>query len=511
MKKIYLSLIIILSFVTYSCDEFLDRAPLSDMSPATYFSTKSDMKVWMAGIYDSFQNTLDREHLEWGDIRSDNYHTTSYDDGKAYMNAIESTQSDYSWKNLYNTIDLCNVAIERFPTIEGTVQGDWGDYVGQAYGMRAYMYFYAIRVWGDVPLITTMWNGNVEESHIPRTPVAEIKDQIQSDLDMALTLLGSSVSGDRKFYFNLAAAWALQVDLDMWFHEYSEAVSDFDKYFKNNSNFELVSNPDQWKEIFINPTSSSEAIFNMQWSYESDGGNPWAQRVGASNTNNPYKVSEGIFDEFVTRLRSGEGADGRFWNVLDTVKMFYGGKQLPISTAHWLLPTGDGAGIEKCTKYSPVDNSSATSHWFVYSSSDCEIQTSMYRYADVLLLKAEALNQLGKGSEALDIVNQIRQRVGYMADAKSEVDPSDKAGVESIILLERQLEFMAEGKRYFDLVRTNRLMDVMDPILRERQEEAGVEPTGFGDPGRVLFPIYYREFESNPALRGHQNPPYTEG
>ena len=510
MKNIINSFLLAISllFVT-GCADFLDRAPLSDMSPATYFANKGDMKAWLAGTYDSYQATLSLGQLEWGDIRSDNYHTTSYDDGKAYMNAIESTQGQYSWDDLYKTIDRCNVAIERFPNVPGTVEGDWSDYVGQAYGMRAFMYFYAIRVWGDVPLITKPWDGNIESSYVTRTPVAEVKAQILSDLDKATHMLSTSVAGDRKFYFNLAAAWALKIDVDMWFKEYQNAVNDFDAYFKNNSNYGLVASADEWKNIFLSPTDSKETILNMAWSYESDGANPWAQRVGASNTNNPYKVSEGIFAEFVSRLRSGKGADGRFWNVLDTVKMYYGGDKAPISTSHWLINAN--AGVEKNTKYSEVDLTSTTSHWLILSSSNCDIKPSLYRYADVLLLKAEALNQLGKATEALQIVNQIRNRVGYLADATTEVNITDKKAVESVILLERQLEFMAEGKRWFDLVRTGRVVEVMDPILKARQEDAGVVPTGFGDEGRILCPIYYREFESNPALKGHQNPPYTEG
>jgi hypothetical protein len=492
------------------CDEFLNREPLSDMSPSTFFANKGDMKTWVAGIYDSFQSTLDLEHLEWGDIRSDNYHTTGYDDGKAYMNAVESTQSQYSWEDLYKTIDRCNVAIERFPEIPGTVETDWADYVGQAYGMRAYMYFYAIRVWGDVPLITKPWDGDVESSYVPRTPVADVREQILADLSEAVKHLNTGVSSDRKLYFNQAAAWALKIDVDMWFKEYQAAVDDFDRYFKNNSNFALVANADEWKNIFLLPIDSKETIFNMAWNYEADGANPWAQRVGASNTNNPYKVSQGIFNEFVARLHSGKGADGRFWNVLDTVKMWYGGSQVPISTAHWLIGSG-AAGVEKCTKYSPVDMSATKSHWLILSSSNCDIQPCLYRYADMLLLKAEALNQLGRAGEALDIVNQIRARVGYLADAREEADLADKRAVETIILRERQLEFMCEGKRWFDLARTGRVIEVMDPVLRSRQEDVGVDPSGFGDEGRILCPIYYREFESNPALRGHQNPPYTEG
>lgn len=506
MRKISLIIATACSLLFTGCDDFLDRSPLSDMSPATFFANKGDMKTWMAGVYDEFQNALDLEHLEWGDIRSDNYHTTGYDDGKAYMNAIESTQNQYSWESLYGTIDRCNVAIERFPKITGLAESDWSDYVGQAYGIRALMYFYAIRVWGDVPLITKPWDGDTESYSVGRTAVADVKTQILSDIDLAIEYLNSNVTSDRKFYFNLSAVWALKMDLHMWFKEYQLALDAYNTYFAKSTAYTLVNNAEDWKKMFLTPGESTETIFNMNWVYDVDGSHPWAQRVGASNTNNPYKMSESIFNEFVTRLHSGKGADGRFWNVVDTIKLWNSGAKVPISTSHWTL-----SGIEKCVKYSDVDPTATASHWTVLSSSNADLDVCIYRYADVLLLRAEALNQLGKPAEALGIVNAIRSRIGYRADATTEVDLGDKRAVETLILNERQLEFIAEGKRWFDLCRTGRVVEVMDPVLRARQEAAGVSITGFGDEGRILFPIYYREFESNLKLKGHQNPPYTEG
>jgi tetratricopeptide (TPR) repeat protein len=502
--KYFIAVAFTLGFL--SCDDFLDRPPLSDMSPTTFFASRGDMKTWTAGIYDEFQSALSLGHLEWGDIRSDNYHTTGYDDGKAYMNAIESTQSQYSWESLYSTIDRCNVAIERFPNIEGMVEADWADYVGQARGMRALMYFYAIRVWGDVPLVTKPWDGGLDTYSVDRAPVADVKVQIMNDIDKAIEYLNSNVTSDRKYYFNLSAAWALKMDTHMWFHEYQQALDCYTNYFAKSSAYSLVTNAADWKKMFLVPAESSETIFNMNWFYDVDGSHPWAQRVGASNTNNPYKISEGIFTEFVNRLHSGNGSDGRFPNVVDTVKLWNSGNKVPISTSHWSV-----SGIEKCVKYSDVDPTATTSYWTILSSSNADIDICIYRYADVLLLYAEALNQLGQPAEALKIVNNIRKRVGYLADAITEVDLSDKKAVETVILNERQLEFIAEGKRWFDLCRTGRVVEVMDPVLRARQQAAGGTVTGFGDEGRILFPIYYREFESNLKLRGHQNPPYTEG
>jgi hypothetical protein len=339
----------------------------------------------------------------------------------------------------------------------------------------------------------------------------EIKAQILSDLDKAIGLLSNNVTTNRKFVFNLGAAWALKTDVHMWFKEYDQAVQ-ASNYFLGNPNYQLVANSAQWKEIFLNPTTSTETIFTLAWSDDLiDDTNSWAQRVGASNTNNSYQVSRVIFDEFVTRLRSGKGKDGRFWNVLDTLRMSTStGGTVPIGYNHYFPNSTYSDGITKNHKFSQPSTETGRT-WQALSTTLSFVQLPVYRLADVLTLRAEALNQLGRGEEALAIVNSIRSRVGYLADAKTEVPASDKDAIENLILKERQLEFMAEGKRWFDLLRTDKVLEVMDPVMRQRQEAANVVQTGFGDPGRARFPIYYKEFEANPALRGKQNPPYTEG
>lgn len=500
-------------FLFWGCDDFLTKNPLSDMSPETFFKSNSDMRSWNAGIYDALQLTLNTRHLDWGDLRSDNYHTTGYENSRIYMNAMESTMGECSWGDLYSCVNMCNIAIQRYPTIPRILESEYNPYIGQAYGIRALMYFYGIRVWGRLPLITEPWDGDLTKISVKRSPIEDVKAQILKDIDLAIQSLGNDVSD--KFYFSKAAAYALKTDVHMWFKEYDQALES-SKYFIGNSNFTLVKNETEWKEIFTKPGSSKESIFNLAWSFDADGSHGWAQRVGASNTNNGYKMSQPIFEEFINRLRSGKGKDGRFWNVLDTVKLFYNGQRLPLTYANWTT-----SGIEKCTKYSVVDptrefdskNNVYKSQWTVLSSANCEIQIPIYRLADVLLLRAEALNKTGDFNGALDIVNQIRQRVGYTADSKLEVSSFNQGEIEDIILKERQLEFIAEGKRWFDLMRTDKLIDVMDPVIRARQEAAGVKVTGFiiEEEGRKYVPIYYREFESNTELRGDQNPPYSEG
>ena len=218
IKYIIFGISLTASFILFGCEKFLDRSPLSNLSQSSFFGGKRDIALWNAGIYVSLQNTLNRGHIEWGDVRSDLYGCVlAYVPTKQYLNSLDATQGDYSWENLYRTIMRCNTAIEHYPAIPDASEADYNDYMGQAYGLRALMYFYAIRTWGDVPIMDKTWDGIITNSYVPRSPVSEVKTLIQSDIDEALKLLNASVTDDRKYCFNRAAAYALKTDVHLWF------------------------------------------------------------------------------------------------------------------------------------------------------------------------------------------------------------------------------------------------------------------------------------------------------
>lgn len=512
MKKlIFLAIAGMLTFS--SCEDFLNRSPLSDLSPENYFTDKAERDNWNAGIYDAFQSALSQKQVLYGDIRSDNVHTTGYAADWLYMNAITPSRGEASWQAFYQCITRCNVGIEKYPTIPNILESENAPYLGQCYGMRAYMYFWGTRVWGKMPLITTTWDGSLENIYVKRSSLEEVKAQILSDIDRAIGYFQVKDVTD-KYFINLATMYALKTDVHMWYNEYDKALEASD-YFIGNNNYALASDEVEWKNIFLKPADSKEVIFTMHWDYENDGANSgWPGQLGASNTNNGYQMSQAIFEEFIDRLYSGEGADSRLWNTVDTVKLYYGNSRLPLTYATYTV-----SGIQKCIKYSDIDpmreydasNQIYKSQYAVLNTTDSDQKLVMYRLANILLLRAEALNKLNRGDEALDIVNNIRTRVGYLKDAKTEVSStSNQNEVESIILHERQLELFGEGCRWFDLMRTGHLKEVMDPVYSARQEAAGVQVTGMGNEGTKYWPVYYREFESNNALKGDQNPPYTE-
>lgn len=517
-KNILLLLVGVFAMTFLSCDDFLDRKPKSNLSPENYFKDKVDMENWNAGIYLVAATSLDRRHVDWGEIRSDAADLVpGRTQANMYMNALKSDMGEYSWQGLYQCIGRCNIAIESYPAIPSVLESEYAPYLAQAYSMRALMYFYIIRIWGRAPLVTSVWDGDLHNSQVSRSSIEDVKAQILSDLDEAIRLFGSDVSS--RFYMTLAGAMSLKTDVHLWFKEYDKAV-EASEYFVNNSAFAYVNSEEEYKNIFLSPENSSEAIFNLWWSYDKNGkGHTWAVVLGASNTNNNWRMSYKVYETFISRLRRKSeqfdlGHDCRLWVNVDTVQLYYENSRIPISYADYYADKR--YATQKNVKFSQVDanreydavNKVYKSLYKVLDSTDATIYTPIYRYADVMLLRAEALNKMGRGAEAAAIVNAIRKRVGYNV----EVPPiryDDVNEMENLILEERLLEFVGEGKRWFDLKRTDKLIEIMEPIYQQRQQTAGSTVTEF-DIDRYYGPIHYREFEANAALRGDQNKPYTE-
>ncbi|MNE50560.1 SusD family protein [compost metagenome] len=138
------------------------------------------------------------------------------------------------------------------------------------------------------------------------------------------------------------------------------------------------------------------------------------------------------------------------------------------------------------------------------------VYLTMYRLADMYLLYAEALNGNNDLPNALKYLNFVRKRAGVPEYLVADPLVATKEAMEDAILNERQLELFGEGKRWFDLVRTDHVKKVMDPILIRRQLDAGnLETPGFVDPTRrIYWPVHRNVLNSNTKLK--QTPGYTD-
>jgi starch-binding outer membrane protein, SusD/RagB family len=468
----------------------------------------------MAGIYNSLQTTLRSNWFDWGEVRSDNVRVGGTGNAQLTMitNTLSANDGDINgttrWTDLYTTISLCNYGIRYLPEmIAADIEGKknlYQEYLGQCYGLRALMYFYALRVWGRVPIHTEPIQSLSQPIEMPRSPVADVQKRIQDDITESLKTIGSSTT--IKFYMQKAAVYALKTDVHMWFQEYDDALAASD-LFMTSSGATWVNGIAAWKSIFLDPLNSTETVFNLYWSAPERGNAIGVcQKLGSSSNTNQYEATTALWLEYRNRIDpvTEKRIDGRLWAQWDTVTY--------IDEA-----TFDGAVVQlgKFSPWKTVPGAGFT----LQGNNDCDVKLPIYRYADIMLLRAEALTHKSRYQEALDIVNKVRSRVGYTVQALLTDYTGDiTTGIERTVLKERQLELLGEGKRWFDLCRIGKIYDYTDAgydYLRETLNPLLATRTGAilysgQNMGRILYPINSDMFDANSKLLGDQNPPYDE-
>jgi hypothetical protein len=531
MKTIKLALILIgvtgLIATGIGCKKFLDQKPISTIPPETFWQDRSDAKNWMGGIYNSVQTTLSSAYLDWGEVRSDNLRVGGTGNAQLTMitNTLSANDADINsittWTNLYVSISLCNYGIKYLPQmIDKNIAGAAGEYkefLGQCYGLRALMYFYGLRVWGRLPVLTEPIESVNQTTAYPRSSIADVKTRIMTDITESLktvgttsTAMASTVSGTAtplKFFMLKAAVYALQTDVNMWFQDYDAALVSSQNFITLAGANSWVNNITEWKNMFLDPANSPETVFNLFWSSTERGaGVAVCSRLGSSSNTNNYEATTDMYLALKNRVDpiTGKTIDGRYWAYWDTVTL---------NTTQ--LYDDAVAALGKFSPWKTIPGAGFT----FQGNNDCEVKIPIYRYADVMLLRAEALNQKRQYQPALDIVNKVRSRVGYTVQALLTDYTGDiKRGIMLTILRERQLELIGEGKRWFDLCRIDNIYDytnagyqylreTMNPILATR---TGAIQYLDQNMGRILFPINSNMFNSNNLLRGDQNPPYDE-
>lgn len=504
------------------CNKYLDKEPISSVTPGTFWKDQNDARTWQAGIYNQLANTLRTNWFDWGEVRSDNVKTAGTGNAQTKMlnNILSANDGDVNgvtrWTELYTTISLCNYGIKYLPgMIEKNLdQGApiYTDILGQCYSIRALMYFYALRVWGRVPIITEPIESLTQQTQFPRSEIPAVKKQIMDDIAASLERIGSAVGSTAPglVYMQKAAVYAMQTDVHMWFQEYDAAIVASDKCI-TESKCTWVPNALAWKNMFVFPGLSSESIFSLDWgSAARASGVGICQKLGSSSNTHQYMITPKIFQELRERVDVNNiSIDVRFWGCFDTITYknvtlysdavaqfgkFYG----------WRVSVGGTFSFE--------------------GNNDCNARIPVYRFADIMLLRAEALAHKARYQEALDIVNKVRERCGYTTKALLADYTGDVLkGIERTILQERQYELLGEGKRWFDLCRIDKMYDftnngyaylrsIMNPILSARSgatpfDNTALVPNGMG---RILYPINSDAFNANPKLVGDQNPPYDE-
>jgi len=489
MKRLLYIFIGALSLPVISCKKQLNQQPISDLSSELFWKTAEHAQLGNAAIYDGLQKSLsgNGSFTEWGDARSDNftYGGTGENQINVALNGLNSLTATASWNNLYMTIGRANSAIKYLPGISDLSELQRNNYLAQAYGVRAYMYFWLVRLWGDVPVRLEPYENIDEDPNLARSPAdSVINSIIIPDLLKANSLVDKASTN--VFELNTGGILATLADAYLWKKDYAKVLSTIDQLTTLNRYTLTPLTPVflTYKDIFVSG-ATKENIWTLHWDYLVDGGNGIGGKIGSSDQTSNYYIDSVVLLKWETNkqdIRRGITYDTTIANALQRIIQVW--------------------------KYYPIDPSTGKS--VVPSRAQNQVRLPLYRWADIQLMRAEAMNWANNDKTgSIAIVNTIRARAkAGNVNAANYNNFATQLDVEKAILDERQLELFAEGKRWFDLVRTGRVLQVMDPLIKNRQKSLGLAQTGFTDARKILWPISRDALTRDPLLI--QNPPYSD-
>lgn len=497
LKKTFFKIMMVMMLVPFaSCKKWLDLQPQDGLTGAEYWKTKEQVQAAVMGCYASLlgSQTGSRSNAEsfflWGELRADmisgTLATTNEQIDVINVNILP-TNSIANWRGIYETINYCNTVIDLAPgvlAVDATFTQDaLNKAVAEAKALRAMMYFYLVRTFDQVPLKLNATKSDKDIVSIPKSSQEVVLTQVLKDLSEAeqYAVVDFGDRASNKGRITKAAIYATQADVYLWLEKYNECVAACNKVINLNS-YGLVDGSDAntWYRNLYVTGNSNESIFELQ--FDNQKLNTFYTLFNTSQKKfiaSPIVMDEIYTVDFLNPLNFDIRADGAAVRSTDQLIWKY-------------------VGLTNTTSRAQEES---YAHWI------------MYRYADILLMKAEALNQLGQGQEAIDLVTLIRARARALAATNTNPAPGDKIAVGDFILKERSREFAFEGKRWFDLLRNARrnnyqrldlLLDVVSGTVPPNRQQSAIAK--FKDKNCHYLPIYFYELTTNKALV--QNPFY---
>lgn len=484
--RILASLLVLFSFS--SCEDILDTETYSAISDSDFWQTNKDAELGVAAIYDAMQATYRLNHFLWGEFRADNYVVSDQAEAAVESLITNNLTPDYEmygrWNAFYSMILRANTAIEKIPNIAAYDK----NLLGEAYALRAYAYFDAYRVWGGVPLFTEASLVLNSDSYKEKASPQEVLDLVLSDLAQAEALITNVTSNYR---FSVASILAFKAKVHMYFQEYAEANTALQALIDLNM-YSLTDTRESWRDLFMNDQANfpgigqegPELILSLNFNLEEDGNRASGVYTLFYQGIPTYWVSQDIREKWLQAFPTDQaeweakypGIPPHSWTNPTTglTEDYYGDWRYHETIEEASLPEDIRVKKYSKTNYSPfIDDTNIV----------------LFRYADMLLLKAEAENKLGNDQAAIDLVNEIRN--ARKLPTLVLTDYTTVEDRENLILDERQFELFAEGTRWWDLVRTDKAVEVLGPINGMTEE-------------KIIWPIYFRHLIDNHKLEQNE-------
>jgi len=487
---------IILGSLLISCSkDFLEKSPIIGVTQENFYKTADDAIAGVNAAYATLQFQLSPGgHFRWfwGDIMSDDAVKGGSGDNDAnellqletFKGPVNTTLLEGEWGADYEGIYRANVVLEKVPGIEMDAKLK-ARILGEAKFIRAWNYYNLVTIFGGVPLVDKVLAPS--DYNLSRATSEQIWDLIEKDLKEASVDLWKRSEYDLKDLGRVTkgSAQALLAKTYLWRKKWAEAKAVTEAISSSNE-YTLVP---RYEDIFtIDGENNSESIFEIQY-MNASGGN-W----GNNNAN------EGTFTNVFTRARGQFGGFGFNIPTKDFVDEFFKEGFEDPRLKSTVFRVGDAmgdrgiftveatGGIPYLYYSKKYFNNKSEEAPFGDPAPNGGTNDRVIRYADVLLMHAEASFQAGDQSAARTSLNKVRARVGIPA-----VSFSGNELLEAIYR-ERRVELGLESHRFFDLVRTGKAPNVLGGL-------------GFKQGTHELFPIPQSQIlATNGALS--QNPGY---
>jgi len=492
-------LIIPVLFLSFASCDFLNEDPKAIITTSNFYQTEEDAVAATNALYDyltvgteaifdpSFGGIFFNDWWVFNDLLSDNTKEVStimpYRNISEFNHTPDNERFEYYWQDLYKTINAANTVIDRLPGIDFNEMRRT-HLISEAHYIRAMMYFELVRSFGDVPLITQEII-DVSDSYVPRSPKADIYEQVIDDLEFAEQNLSTTYRVGNGRPTPLAAT-ALMARVYLYMEEFDLAAQKA-KEVIDSGEYELW---EDYADIFkIANMNQGEIIHAINFSGSLSQGfkpNQYLVRLlppgleqdgeGPENAQGWERPTDDLYDSFDNNDRRKE---------VTFIESF---------------TYSDGSTVTFDPYFGKFWDQEAEPR-----ANNTDMDVIYIRYADILLIYAEALNEVHNGPtpEAYDAINQVRRRARFNGTIYQNILP-DLSGLsyqdfKDAVLRERRWELVMEGSRWGDLVRTGQLVETVNASGKENASPSEAHN---------LFPIPQRERNINQNLT--QNPGYAQ-
>jgi starch-binding outer membrane protein, SusD/RagB family len=515
MKKIAIIIFSALMLLgIQSCSKFLDIRPENETILDDYWQSESQATAVLASAYRSL--TLDKNVQRmfiWGEVRSDNVVAGGSADGDLTLildGKITPTNSFANWGFLYASINYCNTFLHYAPAVTNRDQNfsplKLHALEAEARALRGLCYFYLVRTFKNVPLVTIPSINDNQDYFVGQSPERQVLDTIIQDLKFAQRYAQSDYTRGvyNKGRITKSAVNAILADVYLWDQQYDKCAEACDLVLADTS-LVLVNGEKVISEVFYKG-NSRESIFELQFDKD-------IQNSGAINSLiGQYGSNSGLLSYPLYLTRKGDYCPFNYKGA----SVVESENDIREFTSYGTSASGSGYGIYK---YSVSDVKKSVTQTDTYLpqprlTSD-PVNWIVYRLSDVILMKAEALVELNRDKTDLDValklVNRTYLRSNENVDSLQSNNYSDQMNMEKLVLRERQRELLFEGKRWYDLLRLARRKN--DPTalayyLTSKISGNSLSKNKLSVMDALYMPVLKSEVDINSKLI--QNPFYTD-